>query len=573
MCAKSVRPYKLKRRWFGRRRSRPAASWKPSRWRWLTIGLRRGSSALRKRLPSSATWGTQPVHRSDLRNYGRWSLLRFGFWTSRARYLISRCFSNPYGRVAASWTAMIAVVGCLLVGVAVYGAVRYGVNARATAQRSAYQAAVDRGDLDSASQVLHTLLADAPQNQEYRFQQGLIEFKRGDSAAAHVAMRSLVEDNHHPAAARWLLANDYDLSASASWSDQQHIEFRQLAEMMISQDDAPAAIDGKLLMSKYLVASGAPSDALRYLNELQSEHPASALTAATICLQQGKIVEARAYADKAKTFFTRELNARPNDVAVRVDLARALIVLSQEEQALRELSDGFKLTEDPQLRLASAEAMVIWAARLGRESAAASAMTTASGGDDQTLLRRLQLLHRASQCAPQDARVNAAIIQLVLECKENKNEQVAALRKATAQGIDPESIHFARGTLALLEGRTEEAQTHLNQAARHGTQLPATLNNMAMAIYNSTDGDLDQALKLADKAVELLPEHPYLHDTRGRILLKLKRYSEAITSLEKGLPAPELRAEIYSNLATAYRQLGDTATASEMDSLLAQQAD
>ncbi|MEO8271433.1 MAG: tetratricopeptide repeat protein, partial [Aureliella sp.] len=192
---------------------------------------------------------------------------------------------------------------------------------------------------------------------------------------------------------------------------------------------------------------------------------------------------------------------------------------------------------------------------------------------DQTLLRRLKLLHNASQIAPQDARINAAIIQLVLECKDNKNEQVATLRKATAQGIDPESVHFARGTLALLEGRAEEAQTHLSQAAQRGTQLPATLNNMAMAIFHSTDGDLEDALKLADKAVELLPEHPYLHDTRGRILLKLNRYPEAITSLERGLTAPELRTEIYSNLAIAYRQLGDKVTAHEMESLLAKQAD
>lgn len=563
MCAKFERPYKRKKSWFGWRKSRRVESWKPSRIRRINVGFRRGLSAMGKRLPAAPAWITQPVNRSDLRNYGRWSLLRFGFWKSRTGYLISRCFSNPYGRVATSTTAIIAVVSCLLVGGGVYGALRYGVNAREVSQRGAYQAAVDRGDLDSASQALHTLLGDSPQNQEYRFQQGLLEFKRGDGEAARTTMRSLVEDKQHALAARWLLANDFDLSAIANWTGEQHSEFRRLAELLTSQTGAPMAIEGRLLMTNYLLASGAPSDALRYLDELESEHPASALTAATICLQQGKVAEARAHAEKAKSYFMRQLTARPNDVAVRVDLARALIVLSQEEQALRELSDGFQLTEDPQLRLASAEAMVIWAARLGREAA----------DDDQTLLRRLQLLHRASQCAPQDARVNAAIIQLVLECKENKNEQVATLRQATARGIDPESIHFARGTLALLEGRAEEAQTHLSQAAQHGTQLPATLNNMAMAIYHSTDGDLEHALKLADKAVELLPEHPYLHDTRGRILLKLKRYPEAITSLEKGLLAPELRSEIYSNLATAYRQLGDSASADEMESLLAHHAD
>ncbi len=563
MCAKLVRANKWKSRWFHKRKSIPPAAWGPSRWQRLTARIGRGLSAVRKCLPSVPAWITQPVNRSELRNYGRLSLLRFGFWKSRARYLISRSFSNPYGRAAAATTATVAVFSGLLVAGAVYGALRYGVNARTTAQRSAYQAAVERGDLDSASQVLNTLLAAAPQNQEYRFQQGLLEFSRGNQDAASAAMRSLVTDNHHLSATRWLLANDFDLLAVASWSDEQRSEFEQLAETVISQTDVSVANEGKLLMSKYLLASGVPSDALRYLNELVNDHPTSALTAATICLQQGKVAAARAHAEKAKTFFTNELNSHPNDVAMRLDLARALIVLSQEEQALRELSSGFQLTEDPRLRLASAEAMVIWAARLGRES----------GETDQTLLNRLQLLHRASQCAPQDARVNAAIIQLVLECKENKSEQVAALRKATAQGIDPESVHFARGTLALLEGRAEEAQTHLSQAAQHGTQLPATLNNMAMAIYHSTDGDLDYALKLADKAVELLPEHPYLHDTRGRVLLKLQRYSEAITSLEKGLSAPELRPEIYSNLAISYRQLGDTSTAREMESLLAKQVD
>lgn len=162
--------------------------------------------------------------------------------------------------------------------------------------------------------------------------------------------------------------------------------------------------------------------------------------------------------------------------------------------------------------------------------------------NETTLLKRLQLLHRASQFAPQDARVNASIVQLILECKDNRNSQVITLRRAAAQGIDPESLHFARGTLALLEGRAKEAQVHLSQAAELGTQMPVTLNNMAMAIYHLPDGDLEQALSLVDGTIEQLPEHPYLHDTRGRILLKLGRFSPAIAALEKGLAAPAPQA-------------------------------
>ncbi len=73
--------------------------------------------------------------------------------------------------------------------------------------------------------------------------------------------------------------------------------------------------------------------------------------------------------------------------------------------------------------------------------------------------------------------------------------------------------------------------------------------------------DLAEPLRLVDAALELLPEHPYVLETRGQILLKMGRYRESITDLEKSLARiseSSLQALIYPSLIKAYESLGLT---------------
>ena len=67
---------------------------------------------------------------------------------------------------------------------------------------------------------------------------------------------------------------------------------------------------------------------------------------------------------------------------------------------------------------------------------------------------------------------------------------------------------------------------------------------------------MKRALALANAALKNAPDHPYLRETRGQILLKMKEYHEAIPDLEFALSAKELEVPIHLSLATAYEAIG-----------------
>ena len=70
------------------------------------------------------------------------------------------------------------------------------------------------------------------------------------------------------------------------------------------------------------------------------------------------------------------------------------------------------------------------------------------------------------------------------------------------------------------------------------------------------DPDWERAFRLSDAAVRTMPNHTYLRETRGQILVNLERYTEAIADLEYALAAKELRPQIRDSLAIAYDALG-----------------
>ena len=120
-------------------------------------------------------------------------------------------------------------------------------------------------------------------------------------------------------------------------------------------------------------------------------------------------------------------------------------------------------------------------------------------------------------------------------------------------------FHFVEGTLAQLDGNNEDALKHFRIAKSEGLDSPGILNNLAIEVAADEDGDLEEALSLANAALDLLPDHPYVLETRGQILLKLKRHEEAIRDLEKsllGVSDLRLQNQILPSLIEAYEAIG-----------------
>ncbi len=96
----------------------------------------------------------------------------------------------------------------------------------------------------------------------------------------------------------------------------------------------------------------------------------------------------------------------------------------------------------------------------------------------------------------------------------------------------------------------------MSLAFKAAPQMPYVANNMAMLLASDTPPDLERALATIQSVLPNAPGNPEFRDTRGKILLKLGRYQEAITDLEFALPWLQAPESTHKALAQAYQPLG-----------------
>jgi predicted Zn-dependent protease len=125
----------------------------------------------------------------------------------------------------------------------------------------------------------------------------------------------------------------------------------------------------------------------------------------------------------------------------------------------------------------------------------------------------------------------------------------------------PASVEKTLGDTAVVHGDSARARDHYRVALTLDPQLDGALNNLAYLLASEEPRDLEQALQLAQRAVQLRPNDPHFLETRGQILVQLKRWQEAVDDLTRSLNGMPYKREIHASLATAYRALGQTEAA------------
>ena len=100
-------------------------------------------------------------------------------------------------------------------------------------------------------------------------------------------------------------------------------------------------------------------------------------------------------------------------------------------------------------------------------------------------------------------------------------------------------------------GRNDEARLHWEQALRLEPEMGVVANNLAWVLAHDEPPDLTRALELAERAVQSKPSDSRFRGTRGVVLMKLGRSSEAITDLEAELAGNPNRSSTHLALAAA----------------------
>jgi tetratricopeptide (TPR) repeat protein len=134
--------------------------------------------------------------------------------------------------------------------------------------------------------------------------------------------------------------------------------------------------------------------------------------------------------------------------------------------------------------------------------------------------------------------------------------------------IQPESAppHYFLAVLYEMKGRIPDAKKQYELAIKYDSSLGEAKNNLAYLMAEEGE-DLDRALKLAQEAKAAMPDLPNAADTLGWVLYKRGVASAAIGYLREAVqmsdPDDPGRGEISAHLAQAYEATGDTTRAIE----------
>lgn len=120
----------------------------------------------------------------------------------------------------------------------------------------------------------------------------------------------------------------------------------------------------------------------------------------------------------------------------------------------------------------------------------------------------------------------------------------------------PPTLADVLGTAAALESDWPTAQTMLEQALNGNDHNPVAWNNLAFVMLKRGK-DYDQALIASNSAIDSKPTNFHFRETRGQILVKLKRWKDAIPDLEFALNGIPESHDIHAALAEAYAAIGD----------------
>src|SRR5207248_1826188 len=131
-----------------------------------------------------------------------------------------------------------------------------------------------------------------------------------------------------------------------------------------------------------------------------------------------------------------------------------------------------------------------------------------------------------------------------------------AIRRAAAVGM-PErwSLFYDHGVALERSGQWQRAEQDLKHALELKPEQPLVLNYLGYSWIDRGE-NLDEGLKMIEKAVELRPDDGYIVDSLGWAHYRMGDYAGAVEQLEKAVELVPQDPTINDHLGDAYWQSG-----------------
>jgi tetratricopeptide (TPR) repeat protein len=165
----------------------------------------------------------------------------------------------------------------------------------------------------------------------------------------------------------------------------------------------------------------------------------------------------------------------------------------------------------------------------------------------------IRILEESIQAKPNEEDLYLLLAE-VFE-KENQLEKaLETLKRGLEKNQNGEGIHFQIGALYDKMGEFDKMVAEMKEVLRLNPNHADALNYLGYS-YSERGLQLEEALKLIQKAMELKPNMGYITDSLGWVYYKLGDYKRAVTELEKANQLTPDDSAITEHLADSYVKL------------------
>lgn len=355
---------------------------------------------------------------------------------------------------------------------------------------------LDRGkreDLDKAIALYEVILRAHPNDTTAQLNLGRAHLIKGDLVSARKYLQDAAQTSSTTDLPKMLLAT-------------VNILDKKSTDALSSLDDvigrSPKDSRARFLKFAALMELKRHEDAQPVLDDLVRDFPRSR----DLRVQQGLLaIATRRYKD-AEVIFNR-LAAEHYDTKALAGLAETYVAQQQYERAMKILSE--EVRKNPK-----ADALRLMMARTA----------TQAGSFDHAIATYQQLL----ATRPQNASFAMELGNAYRE-KGNFPKAIEELQKAVQLNPKDPITHLALGMAFYSSGNNVEAIRSYRQAFSLQPSNPIIMNNLAYSLAESGNGaNLEEALQVGQKAVQVRPKELDYRDTLGWIFFKKGNVDSAI---------------------------------------------
>jgi cellulose synthase operon protein C len=236
-------------------------------------------------------------------------------------------------------------------------------------------------------------------------------------------------------------------------------------------------------------------------------------------------------------------------VGARASLNEALRIDPADVRAVRAVRDTYLAQKDGRMALSVVKEL---AARSPQSAPIQDFLATllAAAGDDKAARAALAA---AKQADPKFSQPDMRLVQLDVADKNLEAAEKRASELLTRDGGN-DKVRLWLGIIQEMRGEHSAALEQFRKVVQADPSDAQAMNNLAYLLLEYGKQP-DEALKYAQRAVELAPDKPLYADTLGWVLYQKGLYSLAVTYLERASSAPDAICKYH--LAMAYAKTGD----------------